>query len=112
MSFRVAPPTPGVFLFFLFFGLAALLLQLVFEAASLVFGIYQEANARRLLLKGGNEEVRISRFGPRSLQQMLNGSLYQKDAKGSIVVSGESLPTVGPFHIFRKLPRRDPGTSG
>jgi len=43
----------GVFLFFLFFGLATLLLQLIFEAAALVYGAQQQRKLRRLRYRGG-----------------------------------------------------------
>jgi len=43
----------GVFLFFLFFGLSVLLLQLILEVAALVYGSRQQRKLRRLRHRGG-----------------------------------------------------------
>ena len=43
----------GVFLFFLFFGLAVLLLQLIFEVAALLYGARRQRKLCRLRFRGG-----------------------------------------------------------
>jgi hypothetical protein len=43
----------GVFLFFLFFGLSVLLLQLIFEVAALIYSARQQRRLRRLRHRGG-----------------------------------------------------------
>jgi|EP00966_Prymnesium_polylepis_P288448 hypothetical protein len=59
---RTLPSCPGVFLFFLFFGLSMLLLQLVAEVVAVVYSVRQQKKLRRLRYRGGDlvELPRIS----------------------------------------------------